>query len=276
MEDEKIITTFEEANMDENEKELRKFIGSKVEEEQKARIKNYKTNGIYRGNEIKKLITQLENVDIEKTISRKVEIIYPINNTPNINKLLKIINEFKEKTTKCKNILMREEKKEAKKIIKQCYIYIAHKVDAYLEILYQNNVVSHFSDPTAIKKSLLSALLVNDINMESKWLGETLRFVILILGFSTYYIEIDDKESLEILANNLEYLLMTYKDYVKVLNNAILEQEKYLNKTVFFTYKDLHQRSINKITEYTNKTFDKITILAEEELELIKLLASYC
>ena len=171
---------------------------------------------------------------------------------------------------------MREEKKEAKKIIKQCYIYIAHKVDAYLEILYQNNVVSHFSDPTAIKKSLLSALLVNDINMESKWLGETLRFVILILGFSTYYIEIDDKESLEILANNLEYLLMTYKDYVKVLNNAILEQEKYLNKTVFFTYKDLHQRSINKITEYTNKTFDKITILAEEELELIKLLASYC
>lgn len=276
MEDEKIITKFELPTMDENEKELRKFIGSKVEEEQKARIKNYKTNGIYRENEIKKLITQLENVDIEKTISRKVEIIYPINNTPNINKLLKIINEFKEKTTKCKNILTSEEKKEAKKIIKLCYIYIAHKVDEYLEILYQNNVVSHFPDLASIQESFLASLLVEDMNIESEWLGQTLRFVIYILGLSTYKLEIDNKDILELLADDLEYLLKTFKDSIKVTNNAIIEQEKYLNKTVFFTYKDLHQRSINKITEYTNKTFDKITILAEEELELIKLLASYC
>lgn len=268
--------SFEEANMDENEKNLRKLIGLNTKEERKARKRNYKINGIDREMEIQKMINYVEKIDIEEEIARKVETIYPMNNTPDINKLLNRMAEFKERITQSKNELTLEEKKEAKKIIKICYTYLAHKVDEYIEILYQNNIVSHFVNKESIQKSPLSYCLISDVNSEYYWLNQTLRFVIILIGFSSYGIEIDKEETLDMLIDNLKYLLMTYRDYVKVLNKAILEQGKYLNKTVFSTFKDLHRRSISRIDNYTNNTLDKIINLTEKELDFVKCLSKYC
>lgn len=268
--------SFDEANMDENEKNLRKLIGLNIKEERKARNRNYKTNGIDREMEIQELINQVEKIDIDEKIYRKPETVYPINNTPNINKLLNRMAEFKGRITKSKNKLMWEEKKEAKKIIKICYTYLAHKIDEYIEILYQNNIITQFSEVEYLQKSPISICLVPNVNFEYYWLSQVLRFIIIILGYSSYKIEIDNEESLDVLIDNLKYLLVIYKDYVKVINKAILEQGKYLNKTVFDIYKDLHRKSISRIENYTNSTLDKIINLAEKELDFVKCLSKYC
>ena len=251
--------SFDEANMDENEKNLRKLIGLNIKEERKARNRNYKTNGIDREMEIQELINQVEKIDIDEKIYRKPETVYPINNTPNINKLLNRMAEFKGRITKSKNKLMWEEKKEAKKIIKICYTYL-----------------TQFSEVEYLQKSPISICLVPNVNFEYYWLSQVLRFIIIILGYSSYEIEIDNEESLDVLIDNLKYILAIYKDYVKVINKAILEQGKYLNKTVFDIYKDLHRKSISRIDNYTNSTLDKIINLAEKELDFVKCLSKYC